>query len=417
MSFMATIPSYSTLVTTGIKSQYKQAQAYYEKQKDAFIKHANQSFQQKAQKKGFGKTVGDAVEATIFNQVASKGENQLSKSAQGLLEEIEKTVQDFYSSKKDLSQLKAELLKIEKSGTTHTREGKKRSKADMKRLLYERLKSHYDSLFNASALEKIEKIVSSRIKDASVEKDILAQANSYATRYLYELSQQGFDNPQQITNAIDKDAYLRTLGGYFLEEIEAEAIQKLLKKTNLKIKGAGSAKVKSSSNKNAKVDSEIDIMITQLNTLEEAFNETEKTKQVLLSFTNEGQELVNELIQNITSWGIQAKAWDLKQYRYQYSIGSRADLLKEYEGARGRMSRKNGGTLQSMWFLSKYRNILLSLGAHNVLFRTGSTRLWTSEFIEAFRNKNYALAFNSKDNKLTSSVILTKVYNPSIFIE
>lgn len=200
---------------------------------------------------------------------------------------------------------------------------------------------------------------------------------------------------------MNRDSYARSLTGYYLENAEYQALSEYFKKaeSQIQVYATGSSKINN-------IDTEIDTMLSVLSNVEQAFNHTENFKSMIEGLTP-GEIIPENIINKLDSWGEQSKAWDLSTKKYSYGIGHRSSLLNDFNS---QVKYNYNLQLQSMWYLSRYKNILLSLGPTNIFFRTGNSRMWTADFIQEFRQDGYALAFELKNKKPTTEVQLVKTF-------
>lgn len=130
--------------------------------------------------------------------------------------------------------------------------------------------------------------------------------------------------------------------------------------------------------------------------------------QVVGSAVDNMDDLVESL--RISAVGIQSKLASLSTKKSKlkgYYIGSRMELLNEYQNW---AEQKNEALTQistAKYFGETWTAIVRALGATNLVWTTGRERYFMDEFIDNFRKQNLLLAFSlNKDLKLTAGVKL-----------
>lgn len=229
--------------------------------------------------------------------------------------------------------------------------------------------------------------------------DIVNQASSYFIRYLYANL---FDEKSFAEGSRFK--YAMSLGGYYKELHEYEALEKVLSGF-LNVHHAGGIKIDGR-------DTEMDIFISTLDDLENGLTQSVSLTQTISALQEPpgAEDLMKSLAEQINHFGEQVKSKSLGKSE-QFEIGNRAALYRAF------LSEGNSeySSLQALHFLARYKNILLSLGAQNVLFSSNKKRQWMADFIEDFRRQSYLLAFMRSTNKsaLTTKVGLEQIYTSS----
>lgn len=224
--------------------------------------------------------------------------------------------------------------------------------------------------------------------NGSTVTEIKSQLISYYLIKLYTVINNWKTNPEIAS-------YINSLSGYFVEESELQELQKAFSKIipSMNVTPLGGENL------------EIDILISNINNVKEAFNQQyQGAYSILLQSPNIQTDLLNA----INVYGEQVKSWTFDKGGFaQKSIGSRHEL-------RAGLDPQEQSSLVGMYYLSKYRNILFALGPQNVLFRTGSNRYWTCDFIKTFRKQNYLLSFARGKGILSNSVVLEQIRDESI---
>lgn len=229
--------------------------------------------------------------------------------------------------------------------------------------------------------------------------DIVAQASSYFIRYLYANL---FDEKAFAEGSRFK--YAMSLGGYYKELHEYESLEKILNGF-LNVHHAGGTKIGGK-------DTEMDIFISTLDDLEKGLTQSVSLTQTISALQEPpgAEDLMTNLLSQIDYFGEQVKSKSLGKSD-QFEIGNRAALYESFLADGG----NKYSSLQALHFLARYKNILLSLGASNVLFSSNNKRQWMADFIQDFRNQAYLLSFmrSSNEGELTNKVGLEQLYTSS----
>ena len=229
--------------------------------------------------------------------------------------------------------------------------------------------------------------------------DIVAQASSYFIRYLYS---QLFNDKSFAEGSRFK--YAMSLGGYYKELHEYEALEKVLSNF-LNVYHAGGVKINGR-------DTETDIFFSTLENLDAGLTQNIEITQMISSLQEPPgiDDLLISLSKQIDSFGEQVKSKSLGKSD-TFEIGNRASLYSTFLSEGG----NEYSSLQALHFLARFKNILLSLGVSNVLFSSNNKRQWMVDFIEDFRHQAYLLSFIRPTNKskLTSKVGLEQLYTSS----
>lgn len=226
--------------------------------------------------------------------------------------------------------------------------------------------------------------------------DLANQATSYFIRTLYTRL---FNDPSILTSNFK---YLLSMGGYYKELYEYEALEKLLSQYIQVVHGGGM--------KMGGKDTELDVFITNLDKVEALTRNVEITQTIMALPQDEVDvaQLKKQLLAEIEWFGEQVKSRSLGDHTQVFEIGNREGLYNLYKSE----GFNPGSSVQAIHFLARFQNILLSLGQSNVLFSSNKKRQWMSDFIIEFREKNYMLSFMRKtnDKPLTKTVGLEQLY-------
>ena len=323
---------------------------------------------------------------------------QMTEKASSLLEQVETAVVKQLENNSGTQELYSLLEKIRDSGRTT---GNFKKSADER--LLDRIKKHQKEILVHMPIDTILKEISlPPAGEGGDITDIVNQITSYYTRLIY----------QKLMNSPDlnlhKENYIQSLKGYYTELSEYEVLSKYFEGL-LNTFHSGSVKINN-------LDTEMDLVFSNINNISEILE-----KNLSINTTIEGlnsssiQQGLADMREQINWFGEQSKSWQLKTNKFSYSIGHRANLLNSF------LSESNASdqsALQGIQFLARQKNILLALGASNVLINTGGERQWMGDFIKNFRQANYLLAFSGGGkNKLNNHIILTQLYNKSINIK
>lgn len=222
------------------------------------------------------------------------------------------------------------------------------------------------------ANQDFEQMIIDKCKDQLFEgsydlKDLESRARTLRKNMILNLIQ-GKDNISK-TDWLGKSI----MAGYFRESIVASAFGKILGKA---AQQSGNRKItKTIDGKNKKVESAIDVIISDI-------QDIEKLLQAL-----EGDVVEGLNIKTDKSFGIQVKSWnsDRDKYESDLSIGSRKNLLNLLE--------KKGSWMAGALVFKHTENILEALGKNNVAWVTGDKFYFTDDFIKRMRQKEYFINF------------------------
>ena len=322
------------------------------------------------------------LDEAIVNQISTNWQKsfELGKNSLQQIEEMaEKAIEQ------DDGAIKQIIADIDKQAQEKTQAVDKQQA-----LLKKQLNREKYALINASKLDRtfFENMFRTNVPMADVS-DLTNHGIAYFNRLVYS----------KLTNNIDTLAptffpRALTLGGFYQEAFEYEGLKKLLSSySNIKIYHAGSKNI------------EMDVLISSLDNIDAILNKNiEITKVIELS--DDQLDVEKELLSKINWFGEQVKGWSLNSGALTYNIGYRQFLFNAFLGANGEGAEYN--SIAAANFLAKFKNILLSLGPSNVLFAAGSQRLWMSDFIAQFRQKNYLLTFERPNDHgaMTAHVVL-----------
>lgn len=228
--------------------------------------------------------------------------------------------------------------------------------------------------------------------------DLINQARSYFIRALY--SHLFFKDDQDMGILNSRFHYITIMAGLQKELTEYRLIEEHIQKLS------SQQKVYHSGSKNT----ELDIVISSLQDLEEIISKNTEISDEIFAYKNQDIALLQtDLLDKINWFGTQVKSKTLKPSGKtdQFSIGNRKILFEQFKQESNEYS-----VLQSMHFLARFQNILLTLGPANVFMSTNNKKQWMTSFITEFRRNNYLLSFQRKDKKepLTQEVVLEQLY-------
>lgn len=395
------------LATRGINaSGYKTAQQHYALLKKKFILQTINKVKQEDLMKEYKKSFAE------LQQIILKGDNtsdESKKLANELLESIEQFADAQLTNQNTQNALKDAYDKITK------RKVSSRAKDPVKAYL-DRVKKHQDLIFNI--IDKQGFLNQIPLPSNGDLQDITNQASSYLLRYL-------FKKITSNTVAMNKGNYANSLKGYYQEigdyKLWEKYIDGISNRSGLKVYHAGSGKVVKDGKE---IDTELDIVISNLDNLQEILEANEEVKtDILIGSVYDMQELNTNLINKINWFGEQTKAWDFPNKYQRFgarAIGNRAELFKQFLSTPEAQLNEKGESfqaLQGMQFLAYYKNILLALGPANVIMGIGGNRMWMCDFIKTFREMQYLLAFDGgRKNPLNQHISLTQLYNKNISV-
>ena len=373
--------------TTG----YDTAITHYRLLKDKMLDQITLQAKLQASQKGYADFINN-IENLILQNASSWGEGY--EKAQTTLNKVESAVAQIIetgavSSARDL------LEEIRKE--ISEKEGKSKN---LQQTFKTRLNANRNELFARLNIDNtfIERMLG--VENTSGDtSDIIAQASSYFIRYLYANL---FDDKSFAEGSRFK--YVMSLGGYYKELHEYEALEKILEGF-LRVHHAGGTKIKGK-------DTEMDIFISTLNDIETGLTQSVSLTETISALQEPPgtKDLMMNLITQIESFGEQVKSKSLGKSD-QFEIGNRATLYSQFLSEGG----NEYSSLQALHFLARYKNIILSLGAQNVLFSSNGKRQWMADFIEEFRRQAYLLSFMRNNNKspLSPQVGLEQLYTKS----
>lgn len=234
--------------------------------------------------------------------------------------------------------------------------------------------------------------------------DLQAQVISYFTRYLYVSlfpdanDFMAGDSAFQLNIFNSRTKYIYSMGGFYKELCENNILTNKLSHF-LNVYHGGPKK------------NELDVIITELDDIGAALSGNEELVQTIEALNDTTMnEIIEGLYQDINWFGEQVKSSTLGASTI-FHIGNRQQLFNSFidEGA------SEYSSLQALHFLARSKNILLALGAANVLMSTNGQRQWMADFITEFREKGYYLSFLRSNDKspLTAQVALEQYYTGS----
>lgn len=386
------LESWQNLLNTPIDtSGYDQAMTHYRNLKDKMLDQITNSAKAKLQAGEYQKFIND-VDSLILQNASGWGEGY--QSAQQTLSSIEAAVANLIASGSTAGAQQV-LESIHKQVYD-----KKNKIKNAQQTFKQKLNLNKDLIFAELGIDNkfIENMIGVQGRSGDIS-DIIAQASSYFIRYLYS---QLFNEKSFAEGSRFK--YAMSLGGYYKELHEYEALEKVLNNF-LNIYHTGGTKVGGR-------DTEMDIFISTLNNLETGLNQNVEVTQMISSLQEPPgiEDILTSLSQQIDSFGEQVKSKSLGKSD-TFEIGNRADLYSTFLSEGG----NEYSSLQALHFLARFKNILLSLGVSNVLFSSNNKRQWMVDFIEDFRRQAYLLSFVRPTNKdkLTSKVGLEQLYTSS----
>lgn len=385
----------SQLEKVGINTiGYSRAQNHYNALKKKMIQSIKNNEQMQSARSKAIKSFNEDIEKTIVQDMDTN--DRMTEKAEALLKELETSVVKWLDDNQNIpAELQSLLKKIQDSG----RNNDKRIKKSADERLLDRIKKHQKEILALMPLDAVIQDISLPQENGADISDITNQITSYYTRLIYTSVMSNSDLN------IHRQNYVQSLKGYYTEISEYEVLSKYFEGL-INTFHSGSKKVNN-------VDTELDLVFSELNDLEDIMSKNVSIIARIEGLTSKDQFRTLEEIQNSINWfGEQSKSWQLKTNKWSYSIGHRKNLLSSF------LTEPNAskyGSLQGIAFLARQKNILLSLGATNVLINTGGKRQWMDQFIKDFREANYLLAFSGGGkNPLSSHIVLTKLYNKNI---
>lgn len=386
---------------------YSDAVRHYSLLKERMIKQIIENTKQSAEIKNFAYKLNQDLSRDLFNKINSKEKNESGekKRAGELMKYVDGLVEQTLVGSPANVQDKLKTI------VTDIQEKKVRKNTkDLNRLYLNRIKSQQKNILNSVNIKSFLPPNMEKFSNGATT-DITNQVSSYFTRALVKR----LWNEQMFSGLdIHRESYINSLSGFYKEDADYNLYLKFFEKvgSKLKVYHTGGETVSISSGK--KVQTELDILVTKINNLQEALQRNETFKERLLTLRNEDiADLQKHLLNQINWFGTQTKSWSLDTGFKSYGIGQRSALYSDFTSESG-VARNNGkpvSQLQSIQYLARVRNIMLALGPANAIFSTGEGRMWTADFISKFRELNYYLAFNKHSDKLTSYVILKRMYS------
>lgn len=367
---------------------YQQAINYYQKLKNRLIDQITDNAKKKLANIEY-KNFILSVEEEILKNASQWGESYIS--AQTSLNNLENAVAQIIENN-DISAARNILQEIHDK-IYQKKNSVEKNKQDFKSALLKNQKQIFDSL----GIDN--NFIINLLSTNNTTGDINAlanQAKSYFIRYLYGML---FDEIDFAKGSRFK--YSMSMGGFYKELAEYEALEKIINQF-INVYHGGDIKIGGK-------DTELDIVISILDDVESSLTQsTSITEQIMAIEEPPGTvDLENDLINQINVFGEQVKSRSLGSSD-EFGIGNRAELYAAFknEGA------NTYSSLQAIHFLARLKNILLSLGATNVLFSSNGKRYWMADFITEFRQKNYFLTFYRATNKsqLENKVVLEQYY-------
>lgn len=372
-------------------SGYDLAMQHYRSLKDKMLDQITQSAKVQMTQQGYNAFI-DNVENLILQNASDWGEGY--KAADTTLNKIENAVAEIIESGQ-VTEVKTLLEEIRKEIDEKESELK-----DAQQTFKSKLNANKNAIFTKLSIDNkfIERMLDLTNTSGDTS-DIVAQASSYFIRYLYANL---FDEKSFAERSRFK--YAMSLGGYYKELHEYEALEKILNNF-ISVHHAGGTKIKGK-------DTEMDIVITTLQDLKTGLTQSVTLNETISALQEPpgAQDLMANLIEQIETFGEQVKSKRLGASD-QFEIGNRATLYSQFLSEGGNQY----SSLQALHFLARYKNIILSLGAQNVLFSSNGKRQWMVDFIEDFRRQAYLLAFMRDNNKspLSEKVGLEQLYTKS----
>lgn len=386
------LESWQSLLNTPIDtSGYDQAMLHYKNLKEKMLDQITNSAKVKLKNEEYKKFIND-IDMLILQNASGWGEGY--ENAQRTLNNIEAAVVNLIESGSTAGA--KELLE-----SIHKQVYDKKDKIkNAQQTFKQKLNLNKDLIFAELGINNqfIENMLSVQGTSGDTA-DIVAQASSYFIRYLYSklFNEKSFAEGSRFK-------YAMSLGGYYKELHEYEALEKVLNNF-LNVYHTGGTKMSGR-------DTEMDIFISTLDNLENGLTQNVKVTQMISSLQEPPgiEDILLSLSQQIDSFGEQVKSKSLGKSD-TFEIGNRADLYSAFLSEGG----NEYSSLQALHFLARFKNILLSLGVSNVLFSSNNKRQWMVDFIEDFRRQSYLLSFVRPTNKdkLTSKVGLEQLYTSS----
>ena len=257
-----------------------------------------------------------------------------------------------------------------------------------------------------NSITDFETILKTILKESSGVKTIShSTLTSLYTTYLSKLI---MNYNTDIKSYINNSA----IAGFYQELAETDAWKKAGRQLHLQITHAGE-KTSSITKKETPIDITIGIKGTknlqntalkEFDTILSAIRDMKITGTTVEDFSTQLENF------NLKTVGIQSKLASLDSTKIKtngYRIGSRLDLLKDFENW---TEQKRGIKTQletANYFGSSLKAILEALGPTNLIWITGKQRYFIDDFIQTFRQQNLLLAFSiNKERQLQAQIKL-----------
>lgn len=378
MSVFTDWESAKNLISSGNNLEYPQAIDYYNNLKERL-------FQQIMIKNNLSdistSQIGKILTEELENSVNILQKNIFNLSQESL-QTIQKWVVDKFNSDEgqELSLLTSQIkdLKndIEKNKTQKTKE-------------IEALQLQIKQMFNSEkellilANQALNTYASTNIADYN---SVLSFLSTFLVNMVQWIAEQGAQ--KVFINANAKT----TLMGYYKEIIEKKLLQEIFTSTKLDF-----PKVELVGGKNT-----INDLLLPFDGLNRTFSTSE-----MINLLNEKDETI------LISMGAQVKARNIKNIGSNFMKISHQAYLRDLFNVQMKNNNQNGFNNYS-WacgavFLGQMNNIIQSFGNNNVIFISGSSRMFMDDFIKTFRKENMYLTFElDKNHQATSQVGLQR---------
>lgn len=367
---------------------YSSAINYYTKLKERLLNQITNEAKDKLGKKAYKELVNN-IENDILQNASQWGESFVS--AQQTLSNIENAVKVLIENN-DMTGVRQVLSEIQQK--INEKKGKIK---DDQQYLKTSLRNNQEAIFNALGIDN--NFIINLLSTNNTTGDINAlanQAKSYFVRYLYGAL---FDNLQFAEGSRFK--YSMSMGGFYKELAEYEALEKIINNF-INVYHGGDIKIGGK-------DTELDIVISMLGDVESSLQQSAQVTEYITALQEPPGtlDIESELIHKIDVFGEQVKSRSLGSSN-EFGIGNRAELYAKFSSEGANLY----SSLQALHFLARLKNILLSLGATNVLFSSNGKRQWMADFISDFRQRGYFLTFHRDTNKskLDNKVVLEQYY-------
>ena len=241
----------SQLEKVGINTiGYSRAQNHYNALKKKMIQSIKNNEQMQSARSKAIKSFNEDIEKTIVQDMDTN--DRMTEKAEALLKELETSVVKWLDDNQNIpAELQSLLKKIQDSG----RNNDKRIKKSADERLLDRIKKHQKEILALMPLDAVIQDISLPQENGADISDITNQITSYYTRLIYTSVMSNSDLN------IHRQNYVQSLKGYYTEISEYEVLSKYFEGL-INTFHSGSKKVNN-------VDTELDLVFSELNDLED----------------------------------------------------------------------------------------------------------------------------------------------------